>query len=42
MGAMRPLLPFTAPQSEAPYNKAAFEFEITFPAKYPFQPPKVL
>lgn len=26
----------------APYNKGAFRIEITFPAEYPFKPPKIL
>ncbi|XP_076799766.1 ubiquitin-conjugating enzyme E2 L3-like isoform X1 [Clavelina lepadiformis] len=25
----------------APYNKGAFKIEITFPAEYPFKPPKI-
>ncbi|XP_028396681.1 ubiquitin-conjugating enzyme E2 L3-like [Dendronephthya gigantea] len=25
----------------APYNKGAFRIEITFPAEYPFKPPKI-
>jgi len=25
-----------------PYNKGAFRIEITFPAEYPFKPPKIL
>lgn len=27
--------------SEAPYNRGAFKIDITFPAEYPFKPPKV-
>lgn len=26
----------------APYSKGAFRIEITFPAEYPFKPPKIL
>ena len=26
----------------APYNKAAYRIELTFPAEYPFKPPKLL
>jgi len=29
------------PQDNAPYNKGAFRIEITFPAEYPFKPPKI-
>lgn len=28
-------------QDNAPYNKGAFRIEITFPAEYPFKPPKI-
>lgn len=32
---------FFPPQENAPYNKGAFRIEITFPAEYPFKPPKI-
>lgn len=28
-------------QENVPYNKGAFRIEITFPAEYPFKPPKI-
>jgi len=28
--------------SERPYDQGAFKFKLTFPAEYPFKPPKVL
>lgn len=28
-------------QENPPYNKGAFKIEITFPAEYPFKPPKI-
>lgn len=28
-------------QDNPPYNKGAFRIEITFPAEYPFKPPKI-
>ncbi|EDV29319.1 Ubiquitin-conjugating enzyme E2 L3 [Trichoplax sp. H2] len=27
--------------NSAPYNKGAFKIEITYPAEYPFKPPKI-
>lgn len=32
---------FTFHQENPPYNKGAFRIEITFPAEYPFKPPKI-
>lgn len=28
-------------KDNVPYNKGAFRIEITFPAEYPFKPPKI-
>lgn len=28
-------------QTEPPYNKRSFRLEISFPAEYPFKPPKI-
>lgn len=28
-------------QDNPPFNKGAFRIEITFPAEYPFKPPKI-
>ena len=28
-------------QTAAPYNKGAFKIELSFPAEYPFKPPKI-
>ena len=27
---------------QTPYDKGSFKFKLTFPAEYPFKPPKVL
>lgn len=32
---------FCCSQDSAPYEKGAFRIELTFPAEYPFKPPKI-
>lgn len=35
------IIKFNFHQENPPYNKGAFRIEITFPAEYPFKPPKI-